>query len=226
MNEQDLSLQKLRAALPALTRINELYYTAVNLDAQSKVILAADDATLRPRAKPIAIFVGFVAAVILGSFMEIFRKIGDLYLFMLSFSGVAGVAVYHYVLKFLTATKTKAKQKIEENQKVIQDISAEIERVATENAALINELPRDYRFYDAAYFMERAFANDRCSTMREAMNLYEEYAHRKAMEDYNQQLIEENRRQNEMLASIQADSEAAAWNTGVTAVFSVLNFMK
>lgn len=52
---------------------------------------------------------------------------------------------------------------------------------------LLNTIPQDYATYDAVSFFIVALRNERADTLKEAINLYEEELHRRALVDMHQQ---------------------------------------
>ena len=88
----------------------------------------------------------------------------------------------------------------------IQQTSAEIDQIALDNQDVINQLPRDYRCYDAAVYLEYVLANHLADSMKEAMHLYQMMLHQRRMENYQQQLILVNQRQAQMLTAIEQNT--------------------
>lgn len=105
-------------------------------------------------------------------------------------------------------------------------ISNEIYQLTIQNENILATLPRDYRYYDAVAFFESALANGRADSMKEAINLYEEHIHRMNMELNGRQMLEQSRMQGVMLANIEENSRAAAYNSNMAATFSILNYLK
>lgn len=74
------------------------------------------------------------------------------------------------------------------NEETVKEINETLNKFKTENAAVLNNIPPDYRNFGAVSFMTNAIRNLRASTLGEAINLYEEELHRitvqMAMDDY------------------------------------------
>lgn len=221
-------LADVQNALPVFEQINDLYLQAENLKQQVMVSHAkAEDGNAR-YGKVIAI----IAAVLTYAVLDwIFR------LLVGHFSGTVAfiyicvaigivVLVYRAIKKKDKAHREEGVQRVQDQLSVqMEDISREICRLFKENQTVILPIPRDYRNYNAVVFFESALANGRADNMKEALNLYEEYLHRAAMELNSQLALEQSRQQSAMLADIEESSRQAAVNSGIAAGFSVLNFL-
>ena len=130
-----------------------------------------------------------------------------------------------YKSKAKDATEHDATNFTAKNNLQIQKISEEIERVATESADIINQIPRDYRYYSAVQFLESVLANGRADNMKEAINLYEDKLHKMRLEKMSEQMLRENEQQSRMLNSIEENSSRAAVASEINTVFSVLSFL-
>lgn len=89
-------------------------------------------------------------------------------------------------------------------------ISQAITQLSVENEDRIDPIPRDYRNYDAVVYFERVLANGQAYSMREALNLYEEYLHRQRLEANSLAALEQANQQSQMLAEIERQSSQVA----------------
>lgn len=101
-------------------------------------------------------------------------------------------------------------------QAALAPVSQKIEEIYRANQKAIDCLPRDYRHYHAAQYLEEALANGRAENMKEALLQYEEFCHREAMEEYGRAALREGQMQSEMLSRMErrvASLESAVeWN--------------
>lgn len=223
--ENTISAKKsIDAALPVLQRINELYMMACSLEEEytarrEKRANACKKATV---VAGIALWVLIYGLV--NSFYKAQLSAGNVSGVGPAFIGIAIVCVCCAALmKFVVSpllgkTIGGASVAMQDMEEQADAISQEIYNTYIANQETLDPLPRDYRYYDAAVFFESALANGRAESMKEAVNLYEEYLHRVRMEANGQQMLAMQQQQSQMLAYIER-------NSGVTATFSVLNYL-
>ena len=237
MSEREQTLQMVSDAITPLRRIDELYYTALNLEQQSAVY-AAMHKTRKDKEKAnkshntrdtvciafmvsLAILVKLFQKLRLSGFFEVFFAI-----VALACSAFFAYCVYKRIKgKENTNIEDSATDLVADNEQKIEQISNEIERVATEGADHINQLPRDYRNYNAAQFFESALANGRADNMKEAVNLYEDELHKMRLENMSAQTLRASEQQARMLASIEESSRVTANVSKANLVFNVLAFL-
>ncbi len=235
LSVRQAALADVQNALPVFEQINNLYLQAENLNQQ--VMLrqanAANVSSVVGRAKSGAIAFGSLFITLplcawVSNFMANSHSIG---LAAILICLVAPFAIAYYLYKGIKDRDMNVRVQKAENNAItefepqMEQLSQEIYRLYTENAALINPIPRDYRNYNAVVFFESALANGRADSMKEALNLYEEYLHRAALELNSQMALEQSRQQSAMLANIEESSRQTAVNSGIAAGFSVLNFL-
>lgn len=237
MSEREETLEKVTLALPVFEKINELFFAANSLKQQT-LVARTDEERARQNAKrkykidwknfnPVLCIIGFV--FLSGITLAIESSVEKMPAFAKLVLELAIIAV---CVKLYLNQRARMRKKHEETETQIdemksqmEEISKEIYRVTTENQELINLMPRDYRYYDAVAFFENALANGRADSMKEAINLYEEYIHRQNMELNGRQMLEQSRMQSAMLANIEQSSREAAINSGIAATFSILNYL-
>lgn len=234
MNDQELALSNVNAALAVLKDINDLYLSANAINQQHMAKLA-ERRSKKGRDGKLQYRVGLG---VVGLFMWILLR--SLYKALKDAPEALGVFVMIVYLIFcivvIVPVRRKLKKKVDERyaappdeeenyQKQLDAISKEIYNTTISNQEIINKLPRDYRYYDAAVYFEKALANGQAESMKEAINLYEEHMHRMALEEDSKIALEQSRRQSAMLADIQDSSRQTAKNSAIAATFSVLNFM-
>lgn len=230
MNEREQALAVTTAALPYLQKIDELYYSALNLDQQNMAMQAKARVDKASKGGILGVIASVVTWIVLDTICRIFVRSGIIkgggVIAFILFSIIAVVIVYFTVKRKISSSMSQTMSAVEKNNSLIDGISRQIQSVAADGENKINELPRDYRYYYAAQFFEKALSNYRADSMKEAVNLFEEYLHRQNLENQNQQMLINNQRQNQMLANIEADSASAARGSNMAAAFSVLNFMR
>lgn len=230
MNEREFALEQVNTALPVFREINELYYAANSLNQQAMAVAADEDRYRQKTKKAFKWNFGYEGVgAILGWNVPILvlQVLGMRTPQILAIAGaVAGGFLGHRLKKKLLDKKHQStNQQIDSMKPQMEQISREIYRVTTENQEQINLMPRDYRYYDAVSFFENALTNGRADSLKEAINLYEEHIHRQNMELNSRQILHQNRMQSEMLANIEQSAQQAAVNTGITATFTILQYL-
>lgn len=233
MNPKEEALLKIRAAMPPLKEIDELYNTALNLSQQAEVSDTRVASGRSGRAKVIAILAGFLS-IYLYSFLffkiigPIFPKIVDSLVGVVIFIASTVMVVrfvYRFVRGFVEGLTNQSRQATAKIAPSIQRISDQIEQIATDNADVISAMPRDYRYYEAAQFFENALENGRADNMKEAVNLYEDNLHKLRMENYNHQLLFANEQQSRMLAEIEAREKSIERTTNANLAFNLFQYL-
>ena len=234
MNEREMALEKVNRALPVFERINELYCAANSLNQQT-MTARVDEERFRQNTRRRANLNYLRTSTVVGLFIVagllylIGRATGyrdfftSIAMIVLIAGGWAGRRVSK---KQLQEKHNQTETQIYAMKHQMEQISQDIYRVAMENQELISLMPRDYRYYDAVAFFENALANGRADSMKEAINLYEEYLHRQNMELNSRQVLEQSRMQSAMLSNIEQSSQEAAFNSAIAAGFSVLTYLK
>lgn len=228
MNEREQALADVSAALPILGKINDLYLAA-NSIYQKNMVKETKSARSKGRSGRIygCIACGVTWYVLDLLFRLFIARLGSnvIAFIYIVFAIVACVAAYRKVKRrFESAPAIKPAEEAQNNQQ-LDAISHEIYQLTVQNQEAIAKMPRDYRYYDAVAFFENALANGRADSMKEAINLYEEYIHRQNMELNGRQMLEQSRMQSAMLANIEQSSREAAINSGIAATFSILNYL-
>ena len=227
-NSTETTLKEVTKTLPVLKHIKDLYQAATTLDQQRQAHQTVRASKAGSSGKAIA----------LGGGVGTFFVLDFIFIFLVNNGLLWNVGVYivcsfiaSFGVYFFLKRRVQTKQDVEnreESQQVdtkIAAISREIYNYTVQNQAVIDVLPRDYRYYDAAEFFESALANGRADSMKEAINLYELHLHQLQMESNSRQMLEQQRMQSNMLANIEASANSAAMNSGIAATFSVLNFI-
>lgn len=234
MNDQELALSNVSAALAVLKEINELYLSASAIN-QQHMVREVERRSQKGRFGKLQYRVGFAPAllfvwVLFKLLTKVFEgaseKVNNSVMGVFLIFFIVFLAVVHFKLKKKIDEKYSASPEEDESyQKQLDAISKEIYNTTIANQEIINKLPRDYRYYDAAVYFEKALANGQAESMKEVINLYEEHMHRMAMEENSKIALEQSRRQSAMLADIQNSSRQTAKNSAIAATFSVLNFI-
>lgn len=236
MNERELALERVNAALPVLKQINELYLTAVNINQQgmAQEVQAEQSKTKSVKTYPaIGAIVAFVLLDIIYGLVvvRIANALPSPIGFILGiayiiFAIIACIVVYQTVKARVLSSVDTVSPAMPKYRQEIDEISDEIYRITVANEAVIGQIPRDYRYYDAVAYFEHVLANEQADSMKEAINLFEEYLHRQRLEQNSAILLEQAQRQSQMLSNIERSSNAAAQNSGMAAAFSILNYLR
>lgn len=228
MNEREEVLSRVQAALPVFKEINDLYLTANNLD-QQVMMRNAKQADSNGKTGGI---LAYVAAIACFAVMDILYRIvvratnsGVVALIWIILSIALSVYVYIRVRRKIKSRSAFSENELAAQRQQIEAISDEICRIYEENQDVIENIPRDYRYYDAVSFLEASLANGRADSMKEALNQYELYLHQKALEMNSRASLELNRQQCAMMASIESHARNAERNSGIAAAFSIFNFL-
>lgn len=233
MSEREENLRIVNEAIPVLKQINSLYTEATSSqEHMSRLQAALDEKAAKKGLRVLLAFLGgSVIFQVIGSLLFLVIKllppaIADPVL--LGMSIVVMIIACRWVYKLLGIPLARRQADLDRQKAQVQTrmdaISREIYRLTVQNEEKLSALPRDYCYYAAAVYFERALANGQADSIKECICLYEEYLHRQRLEADSRKMLEENQRQSEMLESIRRSSTAAAVNSGVAATFSVLNF--
>lgn len=205
-------------AIPPLREIDDLYHTAANLQSRLDAETASCTASSSER-KTFRTWACAIGVLMLGYYLS-GLLFGMSTASSLLFVWLAAAVIVYKVLKKAPLPQSGTLQALAaDTEAQIAAISENVEQIAQANADAINALPRDYRFYDAAVFFENMLANRRADSLKEAVNLYENFLHQQRLEEINLEALRENERQSRMLASIDRSS-------GIAATFTVLNYLK
>lgn len=206
MNEREFALQVTRNALPALEQIDILYNAAINEDQRFRAITASYKQHRESVGTTLGLTCGFLVFFILTTLSMIIEQT----LWMdIDFIACVAVALFLAVICYLIIRQRFESPSRHEDKALdismlyVQQLSDEIDRIALDNQNVINQLPRDYRCFDAAVYLEYVLANRQADTMKEAMNLYQLMLHQRRMENYQQQLVATSQLQSQMLTDIE-----------------------
>lgn len=236
MNERELALARVSAALPILEQINDLYLNAININQRGMAQAAQAEQSKMNSVKTypaigavITFFLldfvlSFVVARIASALPSPIENAVGIGYFI--FTIIACIVVYRTVKAKVLASVDTASPATPKYRQMIDEISDEIYRLTVENEAAISQIPRDYRYYDAVAYFEHVLANEQAESMKEAINLFEEHLHRQRLEQNSAILLEQAQRQSQMLSNIERSSNAAAQNSGMAAAFSILNYLR
>lgn len=235
MNEKETAVAVVNDALPVFEKINDLYMTASGVMQKQQIAEAAqfDPAKRKGKARLYTIISFFVLDVIFYLYYAILLQISKILPFIGTIGTIAWFVVAIWIMiRVYRDTLHGTKKELEKNQnakrsaeQAVQSISNDICKVFRENDEIISRIPRDYRNYDAVSYFEKVFSNQQADSLKEAMNLYDEYAHRQAMELGNARLQNIAQKQSEMLANIERLSAQTERNTRIEAGFTILNFL-
>ena len=241
-NTQITTLNAVRTALPVYGRIEELYNAANNTWQMGMQAFhqRAENAIRRGNSLYLLLrwWVGtttfgclMLAARPLSRVMQ--QSLGRAY-FPATLAMVAvfiGISVgacigLRKLIEAVILKRHGAPTQAEENATAqLEAISRELEAFTARNAAIIDTMPRDYRCYDAVCFFEAVLANGRAENLKQAMDLYEEHKFRLSMEQQNNLLLQRQRLQSEMIASLEENAARAAQNAELALNFSILSFL-
>lgn len=229
MTEREEALETVNRALPPLQELSNIFLNAKNVEQQCDAAATQSIARHSHNGNLLGAVSAVSVFIIIGVlFNGVIRNMGNAAItgiFMILY--VAGpVFTFLYIRKKLGEYSPDSDPQVLQMRAAVGELSKRYESVALSNAAVINALPRDYRYLYAAQFFEQALVNGRADSMKEAVNLFEEDQHRKSLENMNRQMLFDNQRQAEMLAGIESSSRAAAVGANVSAAFSILNYLK
>lgn len=234
MSERELALERVNAALPVLKQINELYLTAVNINQKGMAQkVQAERSRIRsvktyPAIGAIVAFVllDIIYSLVVARIASVLPSlIGSILAIVYIIFAIIVCAVVYQTVKAQVRVGTVSPATPKYRQE-IDEISDEIYRLTVANEAVIAQIPRDYRYYDAAAYFEHVLANEQADSMKEAINLFEEYLHRQRLEQNSAILLDQAQRQSQMLSNIERSSKETTQNSGIAAAFSILNYLK
>lgn len=225
-NKQELERELYEVVVP-LQKIEEHYKRCLQLQKQIETAEKNSDFMVLKLVVsiPAGIILGYIVFafvfVLLGKdFLDQFPS--EIILLLIFFGMVQfGIGIYllmHFSLKGVFKKNTeknvnKLKVQIDENQKAYYDLSQII------YPTLKRYLPEDYWYSQAVSSIAGYFRTGRASTIKEALNLYEEEMHRLRMENMQEQTLRQSQKQT-------AYAAITAWNTSLTAMDSVSNFFR
>jgi len=223
MNSREEALSIVNTALAPLKKIDELYNTALNLSQQAEAT-ATHSSAKASKGKVVSIIAGLLVYFGLNRlFNSIFPNVRIIIFAVID--AILGIIVFLFVKKIFSGFGSNSQKTIAKKNEAIDRISTEIEQTAVENADIINSMPRDYRYYDAAVFIESALENGRAESMKEAINLYENHLHQMRMENYNRQILFANEQQCKMLTAIEDNTNSIDRTTSTMLGFNVWQFL-
>ncbi|WP_293007299.1 MULTISPECIES: hypothetical protein [unclassified Oscillibacter] len=109
---------------------------------------------------------------------------------------VAPVVLFLLPLMFAVSIVTttfavlNAKMVIRAKQQKIEMLDAELAVYLSELSAAITFVPPDYRFSEAIEFFYHSFANGKASTLQEVILQYDDFSHKRRMEQGQQDILE------------------------------------
>lgn len=83
-----------------------------------------------------------------------------------------------------------AKAIIRARQQQIESLDSELDARLNELSAPISFVPPDYRFSEAIEFFYRSYANGKAATLQEAILQYDDFSHKRRMEQGQQDILE------------------------------------
>lgn len=233
VTEREQTVVIIQEALPVFSRINDLYNQASDVEntalrEENKVKDAARRSMVPWVSSGLVFLVmfalSFVAFLVVQLIMNISTVIGVI---LLLFWVACLFLIPRQIYLSMRANLLKAAViDTTPYEKQLDLISDKVEAIVNENLDLINNIGRDYRYYDAVAFFEKVIMNGQADSLKEATNLYEEYLHRLRMEINSQKLLEKAEQQVAMLAQIEINSYEAARNAGIAATFSIANYLR
>lgn len=232
MNEREIALQVVERSLGPLKQIDDLYRTAEMVQSQFEARVQEENARRQKWGikRRIAFSLkGLIGASVAGFFLRVILWLKIKSELVLVFPFIAAFAVIIAVWKpidKLFAGKSPVPEWEAEKNRRLQELAERIEYVASSNIEAINALPRDYRYYYAASFLEQALANYRADSMKEALNLYEDHVHKLKMESYQAENLRINQEQAGMIAEIERNTHQSAVANQIEAaaiIFAYLN---
>lgn len=228
MNEREQALSVIESALPVFQEINNLYLSAHNLNQQ---VMMRQVKTADRNGKSSAVLAYGAAALCFFGMSFISRIVAKItnsdiiVIVMIILTIVLCVNVYIRVKRNVKNTPAFSEYEVDAKRSQIDAISNEIYNITTANQEIIDQIPRDYRYYDAVIFLESMLVNGRADSMKEALNLYETHLHQQRLETNSQLAFEMNKRQCEMLTDINTSAKRAERNSSIAATFSILSFL-
>lgn len=145
--------------------------------------------------------------------------IGPFLSLVLNFAGMAagiylGVTIHRRDKTALEARISQLSGKADAEQ-------AAARKIFQEHEAELDFLPGEYWNPDATGYMLRALRSGRTQDLAVAMDLYDEYRHRRSLEETNRQILTEQRTQSSHLKSIKTSSKVNATANVANAVFNI-----
>ena len=233
ISEREMALSKVNNAIPVFSKINELYYRANTINQRAQANEADLEYTRRHNGSVkgllISLVVGALIGDLLASIIRLIFKVNSAAANNIILDVfVIGGAVLSVLLSIMIMKNKKRYISEEQNimDKRLASISDEICDITIKNDAVISQIPRDYRYYEAVEYFEKVLANGAAESMKEAIALYEESCHRRNIELNNSIIADQMRAQTQMMKYIEDNTGRTAYNSGIAATFSVLNYLR
>ena len=224
MEERNIALEEVNQIIPVVERIENLYAQVTQLEQRSETIMA-DEERRKKRFKkllrlPARLIVIATALVIL----HLNKKNLELTQAGIIFGvGIATAIIFYFLMSKTVVGNMKPRKeslrRIASNDELIQQLHGEMGDYYQQNIDLLESFPPDYQYIEAVRFFQKALLNRRADSLKEAINLYEDYLYKQNMtETVRQQHAE----QVAYLQSIENASYTAANNAARAA--SDINF--
>lgn len=168
------------------------------------------------------IVIGVIAGLFLWGFT---RMLGaSLPTFAVNLIFTAGVALVTVILISAHKKKTAAiDSQINAIDDEIHSCYDHVFSVFDSNPAIIGFLPQEYRYTEAIDYMMSMVASDRAATLPQALQLFDEYDHRRTLESQNRQILDQQQLQNAQLQSLNRTAKINAGANIAGTIFSIAN---
>lgn len=217
MNERDEAIALVQRSLPALKQLNDVYDQIEECDRKFNEKYEKRKVFGERFSKAIGRIVGIV------SFFVIWKIVDKIFvtfvepklparswavLWFIAFVFLVAILIDIFVTRAINLRAKPSKEAEAAHKEELKPFGEEVIRIYTENREDIDILPRDYRYYYAASYLESALINGRADSMKEALNLYETHLHQQTLEANNQAALEiiEHQKETAQYLSEQIDS--------------------
>lgn len=190
------------------------YFNRVNALNDQKPYIIAKRNKVTKHVTIAAVIAGVFAFTMGTSLHENAPILGNiLFLGLLTVIVIAGIAIRK-------ARYAKFDAQIKSLDNEIAGIYEETNRIFEANAASIGFLPYEYRYTEAVDFMINMVGTERAINLPQALQLFDDYDHRRTLENQNQEILMQQQYQNAQLQSL---NRTAKVNTGVNIAGTLFN---
>lgn len=226
MNEREFALQLFQAALPVSQQMQEIYEEIVRLQQTIEQEKALEQSELTSKKKKLLLPVKLIGgAGVLAGYVAHARG-SETGMFLFYFIGAIAALVYYLLVAKPAISQLQPDLRHRRNMEGIADrietCQMELDQIYRDNEQILQHIPEDYHYQEAIDFFLRAVRNRRADSVKEAINLYEDYL-------YKQEMAANMQRQHEQqiaaLREISTEASRAANNAAAAASAAALGVL-
>ena len=226
MEERMVTVNQVKRVVPIVEQLENYYAQIAQLDQRCEVIKAEKNQKIirkKSRCNRIAIMFPAFLYLLTGFLFKGISSTGQM------IAGAVGVVLsvvgYIFIAKPIIRRAQCSDdeiQQVAEIEEAMDEIRQEMEEYYSQNSDILASFPPDYQYTQAVYFFYKALVNGRADSLKEAINLYEDYLYKK---DLAETMRERHEEQIAYLRQIENASNRAANNASDAAFWGAMNVL-